>query len=103
MRDISETGMKLVPNVSSYFLRITNPDMENTLYDLLDSHRTKYLQLLQQEHANEVELASCQNAIQYYLAQIVSQRKAQRPQNSLGQFFRSIIVRFVPSSQPSVS
>jgi hypothetical protein len=77
--------------------------MENTLYDLLDSHRTKYLQLLQQEHTNEVELASCQNAIQYYLGQIISQKKAQRSQYSLGQFFRSVIVRFIPSRQPSVS
>jgi hypothetical protein len=73
--------------------------METRLYELLDSQRTKYLQLLQQDHANEAELASCHSAIQYYLAEIVSLKKAQRPANSLGQFFKSLFVRLSPSGQ----
>jgi hypothetical protein len=81
------------------------PNIEPRLYELLDLHRSKYLQLLQEENANEAELASCHLAIQYYLGRIVSVKKAQRPQNSFAQFFKSILIRVMPSrmSQPSVS
>ena len=82
------------------------PVMKPTFFELLDSYRSKYLQLLREEKPNEEELAFCQSAIQYYLAEVVAERRAEKTKSSFATFFRSAFMRFMPFSkmnQPTVS
>ena len=76
-----------------------SPDKKQMFFELLDSFRAKYLQLLSEENPNEEELAFCQSAIQFYLSEVVAARKAEKPKSNFGHFFRSIAMRFMPVSK----
>lgn len=72
-----------------------------TVFELLDSYRIKYLQLLREENPNEEELAFCQSAIQYYLAEVVATKRAEKPKRNFAHFFRSMAMRIMPVSKVS--
>jgi hypothetical protein len=80
------------------------PTIDPRHFELLETCRARYAQLINSDTATRDELVSCEMAIQYCLSEMMASQRAQRPKRSIGNFFKSLFHnhKVAPAPTPTV-